>query len=260
MASGSEARLRSWAAELRDGTVATVGEWLAPTYFTHAPAPDEPSASERIAGIASDLAAAMSDLSIELDGLAAAGDEYTATFRLTGTHDGVLWGAPPSGKAIAWENPVTIKPVGERFAVRFDDVAFPHAVGVLRDLGLVNPPEEMDQPPRNPVVPPDFLLKVVFTGQAADKPCAHLADIRVTEPATRMCAACVESGEQWPALRMCLTCGHVGCCDTSKNQHAKAHHEATGHALIRSIRMDEAWMWCYEDAAFFEGRTLDTYR
>jgi hypothetical protein len=40
----------------------------------------------------------------------------------------------------------------------------------------------------------------------------------------------------------------------------KKHYEATGHPLMRSIRMDEGWMWCYADNAFFPKTTLEKYR
>lgn len=49
---------------------------------------------------------------------------------------------------------------------------------------------------------------------------------------------------------MCMTCGVTGCCDSSKLQHARRHHESTGHPLIRSVEGDEAWAWCYEDEAY----------
>ena len=77
------------------------------------------------------------------------------------------------------------------------------------------------------------------------------------EPETRLCAPCYTGGVNWPALRMCLTCGSVGCCDTSRNKHALKHYEESGHPLIRSIRFDESWVWCYADNAFFEGSILD---
>ena len=118
----------------------------------------------------------------------------------------------------------------------------------------------MDQPPKYPVSPPEILLKVLFNGGVADKPCPHLAAIEVTEPTADVCDECVRLGDVWPALRLCLTCGYVGCCDTAKNTHARKHYEETGHPLIRSIRLDEAWIWCYPDAAFFTSRTLDKYR
>lgn len=75
-----------------------------------------------------------------------------------------------------------------------------------------------------------------------------------------MSAACFDQGDNWPALRLCLICGFVGCCDTSKNKHMLNHYEETGHPIMRSIRMDEGWVWCYEDNAFFETAVLDRYR
>jgi uncharacterized UBP type Zn finger protein len=114
----------------------------------------------------------------------------------------------------------------------------------------------MDLPPPHPVVIPEIIFKVIFTGQVADKPCSHLGMVQVTEPTTDVCQQCVESGDIWPALRMCLVCGFVGCCDTSVNKHMKAHYQETGHPIFRSIRMDEGWVWCYEDNAFFEKRKV----
>lgn len=49
-------------------------------------------------------------------------------------------------------------------------------------------------------------------------------------------------------LRLCLSCGHVGCCDSSRPRHATAHHQATGHPVIRSQEPGEDWRWCYLDA------------
>ena len=113
----------------------------------------------------------------------------------------------------------------------------------------------MHLPSPNPVVLDDFLVKLLFTGQVADKACSHLTDIRVVHPDATTCDDCTPD-DIWPALRMCLTCGHVGCCDTATHKHAKSHWEETGHPLMRSIRMDEGWAWCYADNAMFQKRTL----
>jgi uncharacterized UBP type Zn finger protein len=59
---------------------------------------------------------------------------------------------------------------------------------------------------------------------------------------------------------MCLVCGYVGCCDTAKNRHMIGHWESSGHPVMRSIRGEERWVWCYEDNAFFEGRAFDRLR
>jgi CPA1 family monovalent cation:H+ antiporter len=47
---------------------------------------------------------------------------------------------------------------------------------------------------------------------------------------------------------MCLHCGVVNCCDSSPNRHAEAHFRDTGHPVMRSIELGEAWRWCYVDS------------
>lgn len=255
-----DARLNDAAGVLAEGDWEAVAGFLADRFFSYSPSPDEPNAADRFMEIIGDLRRAMPDFSATITDLQQVGDLYSGMVRVSGTHEHALWGAPGTGRSITWTNPITIKPFGDRFAVRFDEVTFPDVVAVLRQFGLVNPPERMDEPPPHPVSIPDFLLKVVLTGQADDKPCSHLSQIQVTEPSTRVCADCFREGVNWPALRMCLVCGFVGCCDTSKNKHMIRHHEETGHPIMRSIRMDEGWIWCYDDNAFFEQRTLDRYR
>ena len=56
-----------------------------------------------------------------------------------------------------------------------------------------------------------------------------------------------EAGDRWVHLRLCLTCGHVGCCDSSPNQHATKHFHATGHPIMKSAEPGEDWGWCYID-------------
>ncbi len=77
--------------------------------------------------------------------------------------------------------------------------------------------------------------------------CSHLDQMKMVKPATHECAECVKMGDDWVHLRMCMECGHVGCCDSSKNQHATKHFHQTQHALIRSIEPGESWVWCYID-------------
>jgi uncharacterized UBP type Zn finger protein len=77
--------------------------------------------------------------------------------------------------------------------------------------------------------------------------CLHLDQIKITSTRKKMCDECVDSGDSWRHLRLCLICGLVGCCDSSKNQHASKHFQAAGHPLVRSIEPGERWMWCYEE-------------
>jgi uncharacterized UBP type Zn finger protein len=72
-------------------------------------------------------------------------------------------------------------------------------------------------------------------------------------PASEVCQECVALGDSWPALRMCVLCGYVGCCDKSKNKHAREHFRQTGHPLTRPYKergMD--WVWCYVDEALLD--------
>ncbi len=79
--------------------------------------------------------------------------------------------------------------------------------------------------------------------------CTHLDTIAVSQlpESVAGCEDCMREGGVWLHLRICLACGHVGCCDDSPNRHATAHHEQSGHPLIRSIEPGEEWSWCYVD-------------
>ena len=260
MSADATTRLEEFTAVLADGDFEALADYIAPQFWSHVPAGDEPTATDRIVRIVTDLEKAMSDFTLTISDVTETDGVYSATLTLDGTHDGVLWGSPGSGSHVTWQSSMSLKPIDQAFAIRFEDIQLPEVMGVLRQFGMVNPPDQMDRAPLHPVSPPEFLLKVIFTGRAGDKDCSHLEQIQVTEPSTRMCAQCFETGDYWPALRMCMTCGFVGCCDTSKYTHMKKHYEETGHPLIRSIRMDEGWMFCYEDGAFFETATLNKYR
>ena len=85
----------------------------------------------------------------------------------------------------------------------------------------------------------------LFWGGDMDIECTHLDTIEVTETDLHVCEDCIKIGDTWVHLRMCLKCGHVGCCDSSKNKHARRHFQEVGHPLIRSIEPGERWMWCY---------------
>jgi hypothetical protein len=233
--------------------------FLSEDYFGHARGPGEPSQADRWVGLLGDIRAALPDLRIQVETApldeAAPGDVGVRAV-ITGTHTGGLWGAPATGNAFRADPVLRLRPTDAGWLVQ-GEAPPPAAIGMLRALGVVPPADEMHLEPKHPVAPPEFLLKLGFTGQAADKPCSHLADARVFEPSTDVCAECTATGGYWPALRMCLTCGNVACCDTSISKHARAHFEATGHPLMRSIRLREGWIWCYLDGALFERATLE---
>jgi uncharacterized UBP type Zn finger protein len=67
------------------------------------------------------------------------------------------------------------------------------------------------------------------------------------EPTAPVCEQCVAQGDRWVHLRACLVCGAVGCCDASKNRHARRHWETVHHPVIQSIEPGETWKFCFED-------------
>ena len=53
------------------------------------------------------------------------------------------------------------------------------------------------------------------------------------------CEECLRDGDEWVHLRLCMECGHVGCCDSSPEQHADRHFErdrSPGDAQLRAGR------------------------
>ena len=57
-------------------------------------------------------------------------------------------------------------------------------------------------------------------------------------------------------VRRCAQCGHVGCCDTSPNQHAKKHFHTTGHPVMQSYEPRENWFWDFTTNRAFAGPKL----
>ncbi len=77
--------------------------------------------------------------------------------------------------------------------------------------------------------------------------CTHLDQVQDVTPGTQGCEECLKSGDRWVHLRICMSCGHVGCCDMSKNKHARQHFKDSGHAIMQSFEPGETWRWCYID-------------
>jgi uncharacterized UBP type Zn finger protein len=84
------------------------------------------------------------------------------------------------------------------------------------------------------------------------EPCDHVKSVSIHEVdrPPRGCEDCLKIGARWVHLRVCLTCGHVGCCDSSPNRHATAHHRKTQHPIVTSGEVGETWAYCYADDQF----------
>jgi hypothetical protein len=73
------------------------------------------------------------------------------------------------------------------------------------------------------------------------------------------CADCEGADPQgwWFHLRRCAACGHVGCCDSSPGQHARAHATQPGHSVVRSYEPGEEWFYDFaSDETYASGPDL----
>ena len=82
--------------------------------------------------------------------------------------------------------------------------------------------------------------------------CTHLDLVMDVLPSSDGCEDCLRTGGQWVHLRMCMSCGHVGCCDSSPNRHARAHFEDQTHPIVQSYEPGEEWWYCFTDDVAFE--------
>ena len=90
-------------------------------------------------------------------------------------------------------------------------------------------------------------LQLLWTRRLNSSSCSHVGLIADVAKSSAVCEECLALGDIWVGLRMCAVCGKVGCCQNSKNHHAKAHYEETAHPIIFSDPDDPQWCWCYKD-------------
>jgi monovalent cation:H+ antiporter-2, CPA2 family len=112
------------------------------------------------------------------------------------------------------------------------------------------------RPPQPAVVDTQMVVDVDLEPGA----CAHADQVEPVVPLTAGCEECLDRGDAWVHLRLCLTCGHVGCCDSSPNRHARAHHEDAGHHVVRSAEPGETWVYCFADDRMLAERAVERTR
>jgi len=145
---------------------------------------------------------------------------------------------------------------GQRIAVTADisvladDVAsgMPMRSSIRRSIGTAPWRSAMRASPRSLSLPLVSAKRAPHDRNGMADP--HLKAIRPVTPSAPGCEDCLMIGSVWVHLRLCLTCGHVGCCDSSPNRHARKHFHASAHPIIQSFEPGEDWRWCYVHEAF----------
>lgn len=77
-----------------------------------------------------------------------------------------------------------------------------------------------------------------------------------SQPSGAGCVECVKGDGWWLHLRRCAECGHIGCCDSSPEQHSSKHAAETGHHIIASFEPGEDWFYDFETRNYVDGVPL----
>ncbi len=85
-----------------EGNIDLVDELLAPDYINHTPAsPDQPTGPEGVKGVVAMFRSAIPDLRVVVEDMIAEGDKVAVRYTLEGTHEGELFGIPPTGQRLS---------------------------------------------------------------------------------------------------------------------------------------------------------------
>ena len=121
-----------------EGDLDAIDELVAPEFFVHVPADDEPTATEIFRGYAEQFKAAAPDLAIRIDDLAATPDgDLAGEAVVGGTWTGELWGVPPTGERLEFRIPLRVRSKGDRYA--FTDANL--KIGRINESGEAIPVE-----------------------------------------------------------------------------------------------------------------------
>ncbi len=96
-----------------EGNIDLFGELLAADHINHNPAtPDQPTGAEGARQVVSMFRSAMPDLKVVIEDMIAEGDQVATRYTLEGTHEGELFGGPPTGQHLSIKS-MTVERVSE---------------------------------------------------------------------------------------------------------------------------------------------------
>lgn len=96
-----------------DGNIGLVDELVASDYVNHSPGmPDQPEGPEGIKAVVSMFRSGMPDLRVVIHDMVAEGDRVVVRYAIEGTHEGDLFGVPPTGRRVSIES-ITVERVSD---------------------------------------------------------------------------------------------------------------------------------------------------
>ena len=135
----SKATMRQYFGVFEQGNIDLLDELLAPDYINHSPAtPDLPTGPEGVKAVVSMFRSAMPDLRVIIEDMIAEGEKVATYYTLEGTHEGELFGVPPTGQRLSNKS-ITVERVSGgkiREHWRVSD-----ELGLMQQLGVIPAPE-----------------------------------------------------------------------------------------------------------------------
>jgi steroid delta-isomerase-like uncharacterized protein len=101
---------RFWGA-WEEGNIGLVDELVGSDYVNHSPGmPDQPEGPEGIKAVVNMFRGGMPDLRVVIEDVIAEGEKVMMRYRIEGTHEGELFGVPPTGRRVSIES-ITVERV-----------------------------------------------------------------------------------------------------------------------------------------------------
>jgi len=135
----SKAIVRQFWGVWDEGNIGIVDELLAPDYVNHSPGiPDQPEGSEGVRAVVDMFRSGMPDLRVVIEDMIAEGDKVATRYTLEGTHEGELFGVPPTGQKLSIKS-ISVERVSDgkiREHWRITDT-----LDMMQQLGVIPIPE-----------------------------------------------------------------------------------------------------------------------
>ena len=141
----NKATMRRYFGVFEQGNTELLDELLAPEYVNRSPAtPDLPTGPEGVKGVVTMFRSGMPDLRVVIEEMIAEGDKVATRYTLEGTHEGELFGVPPTGRRLSVGS-ISVERVSEgkiREHWRISD-----DLGMMQQLGVVPEPGQSEPDP-----------------------------------------------------------------------------------------------------------------
>ena len=130
---------RFWGVWEEENFVDLIDELLAPDYVNHSPGmPGQPTGPEGVKAVVSMFRSGMPDLRVTIEDMIAEGDKVAVRYTIEGTHEGELFGVPPTGQRLSIKS-ISVERVSDGKIIEHWRVT--DSLDMMQQLGAIPTPE-----------------------------------------------------------------------------------------------------------------------